>query len=262
MIIKHTIYILLLALISSSCSTSNSFIQKRKYTKGYYINAFDKSVSTKKNNQTNNFYEKSIEKDEIDEIPLITSTNNKFIETPKVVFSSNNSSIEKNQTYFGSKSNKKSKHIAYDEKCDEIIKKDGTIIEAKVKHIDVNTITYLKCKSSSDREYTISKDDIAVIKYGDGEVEIFDSKKSETNSTSRSNNPNEMYNNGWWNYWGGYYNSWWSLYLIYLGSLFLGVGIYLMYLGLSMGIFYVIFGCIFIGIFVLVKLAGSKTKST
>ena len=31
-------------------------------------------------------------------------------------------------------------------KCDEIIKKDGTIIEAKVKHIDVNTVTYLNCK--------------------------------------------------------------------------------------------------------------------
>ncbi|SOD89333.1 protein of unknown function [Spirosoma fluviale] len=68
--------------------------------------------------------------------------------------------------------------------CDQIVLRNGDVIEAKVKEVGVNEIRYKKCDRQDGPDYTISKRDVLSIKYSNGEVERFTagSNSSSTNS--------------------------------------------------------------------------------
>ncbi|MFD2938260.1 DUF4190 domain-containing protein [Spirosoma flavum] len=67
--------------------------------------------------------------------------------------------------------------------CDQIVLRNGDVIEAKVKEVGVNEIRYKKCDRQDGPDYTISKRDVLSIKYSNGEIERF-----TTGSTSPSTN--------------------------------------------------------------------------
>jgi len=99
---------------------------------------------------------------------------------------------------------------------DVITKKDGTDIDAKIIEITINEVKYKKFSNLQGPSYTISKNEILMIRYENGEKEIFDSNTSSVSNTviseSNSNKTKEekqakfgMYIEGLGNaFWGSF----------------------------------------------------------
>ena len=77
--------------------------------------------------------------------------------------------------------------------CDQIVLRNGDVVEAKVKEVGVNEIRYKKCDRPDGPDYTISKRDVLSIKYSNGEVERF-STGSNSSSNTNSNGNRTSYN--------------------------------------------------------------------
>ncbi|MBC8151426.1 MAG: DUF4190 domain-containing protein [Bacteroidetes bacterium] len=73
--------------------------------------------------------------------------------------------------------------------CDQIVLRNGDVVEAKVKEVGVNEVRYKKCDRQDGPDYTISKRDILSIKYSNGEVERFNATGTAPNSSSGGNRP-------------------------------------------------------------------------
>lgn len=81
--------------------------------------------------------------------------------------------------------------------CDQIVLRNGDVIDAKVKEVGVNEIRYKKCDRQDGPDYTILKRDVLSIRYSNGEVERFSASVGNApgNSTSTSApNRNRSYN--------------------------------------------------------------------
>ena len=65
---------------------------------------------------------------------------------------------------------------------DVITKKDGIDINAKITEITINEVKYKKHSNLEGPSYTISKNEILMIRYENGEKEIFNSNISKPNS--------------------------------------------------------------------------------
>jgi hypothetical protein len=72
------------------------------------------------------------------------------------------------------------------EDCAEIIKKDGKIIEGKIIEVGVTEIKYKKCENNDGPVYSILKSDVFMIKYKNGENDVFNQNNS--NSIKNVNN--------------------------------------------------------------------------
>jgi hypothetical protein len=70
--------------------------------------------------------------------------------------------------------------------CDQIVLRNGDVIDAKIKEVGVNEIKYKKCDRQDGPDYTVLKRDVLSIKYSNGEVERFNSASSSYNSPSQS----------------------------------------------------------------------------
>jgi hypothetical protein len=68
--------------------------------------------------------------------------------------------------------------------CDQIVLRNGDVIEAKIKEVGVNEIKYKKCDRQDGPDYTISKRDVLSIKYTNGDVERFNAAASSSGSSS------------------------------------------------------------------------------
>lgn len=75
--------------------------------------------------------------------------------------------------------------------CDQIVLRNGDVVDAKIKEVGVSEIRYKKCDRQDGPDYTISKRDVLSIKYSNGEVERFGT--ATTNSNSGGNRP-QSYN--------------------------------------------------------------------
>lgn len=85
--------------------------------------------------------------------------------------------------------------------CDQIVLRNGDVIEAKIKEVGVNEIKYKKCDRPDGPDYTIAKRDVLSIKYSTGDVERFNSSASPSTSSSSGgrtsyNSPTNPQNDG------------------------------------------------------------------
>lgn len=159
----YPIVIFLITAIIYSCSNekviTSSLIQKRKYMKGYNI--------ASKNN-----YNQKVE------IPNANSSLVKEIEylhirpLDEIIIANNNVESElyvENSTKYSNLFEKKKN----DEKCDEIVLRNGDIISVKVEEVGVNEIKYKKCTNLSGPTYSVLKDNVFLIKYANGDKDVF-----------------------------------------------------------------------------------------
>lgn len=72
--------------------------------------------------------------------------------------------------------------------CDQIVLRNGDVVDAKVKEVGVSEIRYKKCDRQDGPDYTISKRDVLSIKYSNGEVERFTTSSTQSNNSSSSGN--------------------------------------------------------------------------
>lgn len=72
--------------------------------------------------------------------------------------------------------------------CDQIVLRNGDVVDAKVKEVGVNEIRYKKCDRQDGPDYTISKSDVLSIKYSNGEVERFTAAVGNAPRSNTGNN--------------------------------------------------------------------------
>lgn len=80
--------------------------------------------------------------------------------------------------------------------CDQIVLRNGDVIDAKVKEVGVSEIRYKKCDRQDGPDYTISKRDVLSIKYSNGEVERFNAANTNAPSNSSNNRSYDSPTNG------------------------------------------------------------------
>lgn len=148
---------------------SSSLIQKRKYMKGYNVaskNNYDQKVEIA---NTNSSLVKKVDFSSIQPLDeIVTADNNP----------SNELSIQKSNNYSNLFPKDK-----YEEKCDEIVMRNGDILSVRVEEIGVNEIKYKKCTNLSGPTYTVLKDNVFLIKYANGDKDVFKIEKKEEEIT-------------------------------------------------------------------------------
>ncbi|MDR1416128.1 MAG: hypothetical protein LBJ57_01755 [Prevotellaceae bacterium] len=78
---------------------------------------------------------------------------------------------------------------------DVIVKKDGNEIEGYVIKVSDTGVEYRKKKDSSDRTYTLSKSEIFMIKYHNGDKEVFGQKQSTASQNGGQQSGSLVQNN-------------------------------------------------------------------
>jgi hypothetical protein len=149
-----------------------SFVQKRKYTKGFFVNIGKKKTDAEEKisnneNATNNT--KQEEAKNTHELTVTASTDTSIIinETQEVDY------------FVGD--------------CDEIILKNGEVISAKVTDVGVDEIKYKKCDNPTGPNYSILKSEVFMIKYANGTKDVFNKIESDkSNSTEKYYNNNQV----------------------------------------------------------------------
>ncbi len=69
---------------------------------------------------------------------------------------------------------------------DKIFKRDGEVVEAKIKSVGTKTITYTRFDNQSGPDYTVIKNEVSKIKYQSGEEDVFDEHRPGPHHHSRS----------------------------------------------------------------------------
>lgn len=158
----------LLQLLLSSCATNDFFsnsnrIEKRKYSKGWHMNKTDKICDNiiQENTREIDKNENTIKHES--ETPLLTSNKTNILDllNPE----SAEEIIEKPINYSSSE--------ASNNDCDQIILKNGDIIDAIVLEIGIKEVKYKKCANQEGPTYSILKTDIFMIKYKNGDKDMF-----------------------------------------------------------------------------------------
>lgn len=170
----------------SSCKTSNSVVsngmfQKRKYTKGYHVNK-SSSVKTKKSKEDAKEYHYSELKNRNNTEEQSKSVNeNLFVSDTKGVISSKN---KYSDVFKAKKENEKV--VPKQEDCgDKVILKNGDEIDAKIISVGVGEITYKKCSNIDGPTYTIAKKEVFMVKYKNGEKDVFNTSTLADDSNDR-----------------------------------------------------------------------------
>lgn len=57
--------------------------------------------------------------------------------------------------------------------CDQLVMRDGDLIDANVLEIGVNEIRYRKCRRDDGPDYVVSKSEVLSIRYSNGDVDRF-----------------------------------------------------------------------------------------
>lgn len=182
--IKMTRNISLLFIISFSLSflqgcagtnnvVSNKLIQKRKYTKGFYIERSTFSIDSKDISNANPTDKIEGEKalEPIHFLPL------KVVKDfPFELKDSKEDQKEKDQ------------YLPEEECGDTLVYITGKSVLVRIVEVGDEKISYIKCSDQNQRTYTLSKDEAGYINYLNGETELFNdpddpkaSKKKESN---------------------------------------------------------------------------------
>ena len=168
--IKQLVSLLLIGILFMSCSSTDKVItgrkfQKRKYTKGVFV----KKKESKTQKQLNENYVLAetkidncnklknleiLDKEDYDNT-LLASSDNKII-IPKMIVPPD--TIKK-------------------KKPDILILRTGEEKETKVKEINIDNIKYLDYNNLDGPLYTIPKNEIFMIKYSNGNKDVFSLKK-------------------------------------------------------------------------------------
>lgn len=183
---KNTsIYLALLTavlLIFSSCSTTNDVVtnrgfQKRKYQRGWFVNHHQNN--SKASSTVSVGDERSLAKDTsipvgrtvVSENPVSSEVHSEQLELSHVDF---HAFVEEGiNTQLNESGN-----ISLDE-CDQIIKENGDIVEAKILEVGVHEVRFKHCDTPNGPLIVLSKSDIFMIKYSNGVKEVIEYESPE-----------------------------------------------------------------------------------
>jgi hypothetical protein len=230
---KYIFYILFVFFAIVSCATNVKIdlhhMKKRKL--GFVNNSnYKKSQDSVTNDEINtekligitNFRNSYITYDEMDNPSISASSYN------DIIFPSDSArlSLVSNKFLVGLKSKNSLKE---ENECEEIITRNGDIIEAKIIEIGVTEIKYKKCGNIEGPSYSMLKSDVFMIKYKNGDKDVFNEKKSSSSAAGSDESKVEPF----------------SIVSLSTGITGLALGIFTsMAVGIILGILGIIFGLI------------------
>lgn len=165
-------------------------VVKRIYRPGYHIDWLigKQSITKDKNNENDEEIISPTDEQTFMATNSFESTSFKTITDHAIASSDNNSIIIYSDKLISC--NEKNKiDLEFDE-CDEIYLKNGNIIKAKIIEIGVSEIKYKNCNNLNGPLISISKSDVFMIIYSDGNKEIFNVEKTKRNDLKNDDTGN------------------------------------------------------------------------
>jgi hypothetical protein len=196
---KSIAMVAILAIVLSSCGTSDkvtssNLIQKRKYNNGYFISLFAKKAKSEKINSdkgisTNfsNDHAVNQNQNEIEDVSNQDYNTNNLIASAEneLIIKDNNNDFNKKFSIKDSKSNISA--IQPVTECDIIILKTGDEIKAKVLEVGQTEIKYKMCNNFDGPTYSELKSKIFMIQYANGTKDVFNTESTKTANNDNSN---------------------------------------------------------------------------
>ena len=232
-IMKEIIYSSIILFVLASCATSVNVdldhMKKRKVghinSSSYRKSAISLDDSVMKDElakESKHLQNSNISYGEIDNLSISATSSNDLI----LPADSLQKSFISNHLLVNSKS---INYLKDENECEEIISRNGEIIEAKIIEIGVTEIKYKKCSNIEGPSYSILKSDVFMIKYKNGDKDVFNEKKSSSSVNDSDESKIEPF----------------SIVSISSGITGLALGIFIsMAVGIILGILGIIFGVI------------------
>jgi len=147
---------------------TSCIIQKRNYTKGYFVQWKNSCINTKEN--TLQTYRNAKKKNKPETVLLPSPSETLQNKNVSLNVSASILQIKKpNPVFTGTKT--------FIDNCDTIVFRDSIKIKAKVIEITQDQIKYKKCNNPDGPIFSVSKSKIAYVKYTNGQQEDFTAEK-------------------------------------------------------------------------------------
>ena len=172
--LKTSFFIWGAILLLASCT-----MEKRQHSFGYHIewNSHDRAKSHNINSEINDNSVILIQECSSNDLSL-SASNEVFFENIGLIKPI--LKIEKTKGIIHSNIQKEN------EPCDIITYRDGSEKQVKVIEINTNEIKYKRCNDSNSPIYSVSKDKVFSLKYPNGEKDLFNDYKAQTETSSES----------------------------------------------------------------------------
>ena len=165
---KRSFFLLLVGVIGlSACSHHRSL---QNFSKRKYMGPFQETKYTSQNNiphaedQKSGKEERSIEKNSGKEALTQQELRKELFRTIKKTKKTISKDTRKQLV----------KKLLNEEKCDEIVKRNGEVIKAKVTEVGISEVKYHKCENLTGPVYVVKKSDVYQINYANGTQDFFE----------------------------------------------------------------------------------------
>ncbi len=185
---KKLIYLIISVVMLGSCATSsdvvsNNLLMKRKYRKGWHLHINEKFRKSSTHNETGSFAEADDRSADVNKINSAANTstepNNETYSIP----------VENTKQISGVGLTKRETlelDAVNENDCDEIIKRDGDIVIARIMEVGVTEIKFKKCDNPEGPTYSILKSEVFMIKYPNGTTDVFKEEANRNNAQPHS----------------------------------------------------------------------------
>ena len=172
--LKSSFFISFVILLLASCT-----IEKRQHSFGYHIewNGHDFAKTQNINSEIKDNPVVLVQEYNSNDITLSASTTNE-------IYFENKGLIKPILKIKKSKGLTHNNNKKENEPCDIITFKDGSEKEVKVIEVSKSEIKYKRCNDPSSPIYLVSKDNVFSLKYPNGEKDIFNDKKSQSETSN------------------------------------------------------------------------------
>ena len=172
--LKSSFFISFAILLLASCT-----IEKRQHSFGYYVewNGHDFAKTQNINSETEDNSVVLVQECNSNDITLSASTTNE-------IYFENKGLIKPILKIEKSKGLTHNNNKKENEPCDIITFKDGSEKEVKVIEVSQSEIKYKRCNDPSSPIYSVSKDNVFSLKYPNGEKDIFNEKKTQSETSN------------------------------------------------------------------------------
>lgn len=184
--------IITISMILGSCTTSsdvatNSIIQKRKYTKGYFF------ANKKKSKELTNTKIKRLKPNPVIN-PLSEPNSGKLLELNRSDFTNSLTASTNKFDQHNALVREANKNKPIIDGCDIIVLHSGYEIEARIVRITDTQVSYKMCNNPNGRDFSKSTNEIKEIRYADGAIKSFVEEKQETTKGDPNENMNANIN--------------------------------------------------------------------
>lgn len=109
----------------------------------------------------------------------ITPSNRELEQDKSIKYQKADATPEINEWDYVTSINSDDLQLIVNQECDEVIKRNGEIVSAKVTEIGLKTIKYKLCSNLNGPIHVVLKSDVFMIRYANGDTQLFEEEEEE-----------------------------------------------------------------------------------